>query len=341
MRAKGGGRKLQFPSIYEQIRTWVELERSHCHTVLPRHVGWKFHELLLQYHQELQAKNEQGSISNEEKKDLGNNTKMLKGLEEPKNLDRRARHVIESIGAKVRSPNLTTQLSDVEQQITAELSWNQHDYQIWRIAQTKDEDYKELFSRPDQAKQQMRKCVLHFSDQIPLWVKKPSNREVFAAHEAKKSAKDVTSHREKIREELDKKAHEKGIVKTENQQKGDEEKDQQIVPHDEGEEWHIPEAADRKSSGKKHLTTMREQNVDKYRITFEAHQSVLNFFDPDENPLGVVSPGILIVPGPHASLANISETGEWLQDETYTYMGQKRTHKKGNNVGRTLEQPSV
>ena len=63
MRAKGGGRKLQFPSIYEQIRTWVELERSHCHTVLPRHVGWKFHELLLQYHQELQAKNEQGSIS--------------------------------------------------------------------------------------------------------------------------------------------------------------------------------------------------------------------------------------------------------------------------------------
>ena len=337
MRAKGGGRKLQFPSIYEQIRTWVELERSHCHTVLPRHVGWKFHELLLQYHQELQAKNEQGSISNEEKKDLGNSTKMLKGLEEPKNLDRRARHVIESIGAKVRSPNLTTQLSDVEQQIRAELSWNQHDYQIWRIAQTKDEDYKELFSRPDQAKQQMRKCVLHFSDQIPLWVKKPSNREVFAAHEAKKSAKHVTSHREKIREELDKKAHEKGIVETENQQKGDEEKDQQIVPRDEGEEWHIPEAADRKSSGKKHLTTMREQNVDKYRITFEAHQSVLNFFDPDENPLGVVSPGILIVPGPHASLANISETGEWLQDETYTYMGQKRTHKKGNNVGRTLE----
>ena len=275
--------------------------------------------------------------ANEEKKDLGNSTKMLKGLEEPKNLDRRARHVIESIGAKVRSPNLTTQLSDVEQQIRAELSWNQHDYQIWRIAQAKDEDYKELFSRPDQAKQQMRKCVLHFSDQIPLWVKKPSNKEVFAAHEAKKSAKDVTSHREKIREELDKKAHEKGIVETENQQKGDEEKDQQIVPHDEGEEWHIPEAADRKSSGKKHLTTMREQNVDKYRITFEAHQSVLNFFDPDENPLGVVSPGILIVPGPHASLANISETGEWLQDETYTYMGQKRTHKKGNNVGRTLE----
>ena len=200
---------------------------------------------------------------------------------------------------------------------------------------------KELFSKPDQAKEQMRKCVLHFSDQIPLWVKKPSNREVFAAHEAKKSAKDVTSHREKIREELDKKAHEKGIVETENQQKGDEEKDQQIVPHDEGEEWHIPEAADRKSSGKKHLTTMREQNVDKYRITFEAHQSVLNFFDPDENPLGVVSPGILIVPGPHASLANISETGEWLQDETYTYMGKKRTHKKGNNVGRTLEQPSA
>ena len=76
---------------------------------------------------------------------------------------------------------------------------------------------KELFSKPDQAKEQMRKCVLHFSDQIPLWVKKPSNKEVFAAHEVKKSAKDATSHREKIREELDKRAHQKGTVETENQ----------------------------------------------------------------------------------------------------------------------------
>ena len=140
MRAKGGGRKLQFPSIYEQIRTWVELERSHCHTVLPRHVGWKFHELLLQYHQELQGKDEKGSISNEEKKDLANSTKMLKVLDDPKNSVRRALHIIQSIGAKIRSPNLTTQLSDVEQQIRAELSWNQHDFQIWRIAQMKDED---------------------------------------------------------------------------------------------------------------------------------------------------------------------------------------------------------
>ena len=59
----------------------------------------------------------------------------------------------------------------------------------------------------------------HASDQIPLWVKKPSNREVFAAHEVKKSAKDVTSHREEIRQELDKKAHDKGIVETENPQR--------------------------------------------------------------------------------------------------------------------------
>jgi hypothetical protein len=125
--------------------------------------------------------------------------------------------------------------------------------------------------------------VWHASDQIPLWVKKPSNREVFAAHEVKKSAKDVTSHREEIRQELDKKAHDKGIVETENPQKGDEEKDQQIVPHDEGEEWHMPEAAGQQSSGKTHLASMRGPHVDKYRITFEAHQSVLSFFDPDED----------------------------------------------------------
>jgi len=94
-RAKGGGRKLQFPTIYEKMSSWIELERSHCHTVLPRHVGWKFQELLLQYHQELKAKDQKGMLSNEQKKDLENRTKMLKALEEPKNNEKRARHIIQ------------------------------------------------------------------------------------------------------------------------------------------------------------------------------------------------------------------------------------------------------
>ncbi|CAL1132549.1 unnamed protein product [Cladocopium goreaui] len=38
--------------------------------------------------------------------------------------------------------------------------------------------------------------------------------------------------------------------------------------------------------------------------------------------------GILIVPGAHASLDNISAAGEWVEDDVFTYMGQTRKHPR-------------
>ena len=46
--------------------------------------------------------------------------------------------------------------------------------------------------------------------------------------------------------------------------------------------------------------------------------------------------GILIVPGAHASLDNISAAGEWVEDDVFTYMGQTRKHQKGAKAGRVL-----
>ena len=46
--------------------------------------------------------------------------------------------------------------------------------------------------------------------------------------------------------------------------------------------------------------------------------------------------GILIVPGTHGSLDNISAAGEWVEDEVFTYMGQTRKHQKGAKAGRVL-----
>ena len=46
--------------------------------------------------------------------------------------------------------------------------------------------------------------------------------------------------------------------------------------------------------------------------------------------------GILIVPGAHGSLDNISASGEWVEDDVFTYMGQTRKHQKGAKAGRIL-----
>ena len=337
MRASGGGRKLTFPELYKQTKIWLEEERSHGHTVLRKHVGWRFMELLAQHKKALQEKKDACTISASEGIELHAAVRMLESMESNENrLIKRAEHLISWMGAKCMQPNLVTQLSEIEQQIRAELTWNHHDYQISKIARMQDEDYKEMFSRPDQAKLQKMSCALCFSDQVPLWVKKPSSKEVFANWEIKTSANAVKIHRRNISQKLDEKAKQKALA---DQEEGDETKDdQQIVEHEGDEDdWHIAKPDEKAESGKKHLTTMREANVDKYRITFEAHQMVSGFFNPDEDPKGHVLPGILIVPGPHAALSNMSESGEWINEEQFYHCGQMRTHKAGNSVGRTLE----
>ena len=74
------------------------------------------------------------------------------------------------------------------------------------------------------------------------------------------------------------------------------------------------------------------------RVTFEAHQLVSNFFNPDEDPIGHVGKGVLIVPGQHARLDNIDDNGRWVEDETFSYLGEMKVHRKGESARRALEQ---
>ena len=54
------------------------------------------------------------------------------------------------------------------------------------------------------------------------------------------------------------------------------------------------------------------------------------------HPWGHCMKRILIVPGAHGSLDNISASGEWVEDDVFTYMGQTRKHQKGAKAGRIL-----
>ena len=343
MRAAGGGQKIEFPQLYEKVKAWVEMERSHGHTVLKRHISWKYMEYLQAEHIALQEKIEAGNASSHEKVTAQKAQKQLQALELEKNQNKRGDHLMRWMGAKQLKPNLKTTISEVEQEVRACLSWQQHDYQMHRMAAKKDKDMKELFARPEEAKANMRQAVLGFSDQIPLWVKMGSDKEIFAAHELKKAAPSVRAHRQKIAEDLRQQAEAKGTSaesledgkKDEAKTSVEDEINQQVVEHEE-EEFVISDPQSQAMSGKTHQTVQREIS-DKYRITFEAHQLVTGFFDESQDPQGHVLPGILIVPGPHASLSNINDNDEWIHSESFQYMGQMRHHVAGQKVGRVLE----
>ena len=169
-------------------------------------------------------------------------------------------------------------------------------------------------------------CARLFRSDPTLRVKKPSSKEVFAGFKLRSSAKKVSVHRQKIREQLAKDATVRSAWPVQDEVVRAEGADEQIAEHDDpGLPFHEPSAPD---AGKTHLTTLREVNVDKYRITFEAHQLVTGWFsllgeEPCE-PIGHVLPGVVIVPGPHASLDNISKDDEWIETESFVHTEQVR-----------------
>ena len=98
-----------------------------------------------------------------------------------------------------------------------------------------------MFAQPDKAKKHAHQCVLGFSDQIPLWVKKPSSKEVFAGFELRSSAKKVSVHRQEIREQLVKDATVRSAWPVQDEVVRAEGADEQIAEHDDpGLPFHEP-----------------------------------------------------------------------------------------------------
>ena len=118
-----------------------------------------------------------------------------------KQREERAKMLMDAIGAKHMTPNALAPLSNEEQQISAELAWNHHDY-IMSLVSMGHEDLKKFVAKPE--------CMLGFSDQVPVWVKKGSTKAVFAGHETRTHGKTIKTIRRDLQDELNQQAHETG-----------------------------------------------------------------------------------------------------------------------------------
>ena len=95
---------------------------------------------------------------------------------------------------------------------------------------------------------------------------------------------------------------------------------------------------DQKGGGRVHLIIMTDPAIEKMSITFEAHQLVSNFFNPDKDPIGYVGKRTFIIYGQHARLDSIDDKGRWIEDKSFNYLGDIKLHRKGESARRALEQ---
>ena len=70
----------------------------------------------------------------------------------------------------------------------------------------------------------------------------------------------------------------------------------------------------------------------KYRITVELRQLVLNWFSADKKPTDVLGRSLVIVAGVRCRLSNISDAGTWLQTENFKVGETMVNHIKGRSA---------
>ena len=70
----------------------------------------------------------------------------------------------------------------------------------------------------------------------------------------------------------------------------------------------------------------------RWRVSFIARQSIENWFQPDKLPTGKVLPSVLLVYGTHCRLENISQTGHWVESESFEFQGQTVRREAGQKV---------
>ena len=83
------------------------------------------------------------------------------------------------------------------------------------------------------------------------------------------------------------------------------------------------------------ITTTRKSagKPPRWRVSFIARQAVERFFDSTSDPQGRILPSILLVPGTHGRLENISSAGTYIKEESFQVGGELVVRKAGDKAG--------
>ena len=343
VRKTGAGAKQKFPNILPKLQNWLRDEKTHGHQVLKKHLGWRW---LIELQAEVsEKKKEMDRLGESEvgarvvlKTKVEEGEAMLRRhMKDEKAMQKRCDGLVKALGAKELRPNLTTHLSHARHRPPSLApSWP---------TMGSDQRTPRL---PFPSSSALRLAWPQGPQACPAPQRQPSTDHSHAAASSVEPSpaaqhEVATAPQKEVREKTRRVLKEQvGMKKRGRQGRGG-----QVVKRAEDE----PEVQEEGklslsmedvvgeggAGGLRHPTRKADAQADKMRITFEARQLVLNWFKPGAEPEGKVWKGLLIVPGQHARLDNISEKGEWKETESFEYRGQVRTHVKGQKAGRALE----
>ena len=307
-RGRGAGAKNRWLEQWKAVRQWHWRERCAGH-----HVDKA--DIFLQLVDEVQAtvelllKQELEKLSGEQREWLEFTKGRLERIvEDDHDRDAYVTRLMAWMGAKNLAPQRYTELTEEEEALRAELTWQLFDYSLQLAAFGSEEELKGIVADPKKWIEERRRVVLVMSDQIPFWVGLGHRKTVYAAFERESSKRHRRNRSREFQETP-------GGVQTA-----------------QGAEGQVPvEEVAKDAEGQ---TQKRGLNAgkEKLRVTFENRNAIFNYFDEDQEPVGVVLPSILLLIGAHARLSNISDDHRWIKHEEFYEGGELRVHLAGKKT---------
>ena len=166
------------------------------------------------------------------------------------------------------------------------------------------EELHEFVLEPDQVMKHRKEMVIELEDEIPVWIALGIGKKICS--EKMGAAIKEGRQQSKLRAKARKKKEE--IVQKEQQQS----QFRGTLPH--GQE--------------------------KVRVTYVDRNVVYHAHDPEKAPEGQRIKPVLIVPGAHARISNITlePPYKWINTETFEYLGQEITHTANTSTKGTMKE---
>ena len=334
VRKSGAGRKFHLEEIMKEVKLWHDAERRMGHQVDAHDVRLEFQDRVQWHIAAEQSKKEGADLKKVKKWQLCIDTMSKMSLKLERQLSAR---LCKKMKVKLLTPSRYSQLTPTEERVRCELTWQQFDERMWIAAVADAKELSTWVADPHDFIKKRSETWLVFSDQIPFWVKIGFMKILFAEFELEKMSRKKLQQLRRDNTQMNQMPQ----SSTKLADAGGTADDAAAGTADDAAHGTADDAAD--GMGEMEGQTQKRGSDpagEKCRITFEARQAVVGYFNGDaenggEEPKSLILPSILVVKGAYARLSNIDAEGCFVKDESF-WIGEQKIERLAGQSARGL-----
>ncbi len=303
-RAKGGGRVDKLRFLYPLVKDFFETMRLHGKYIDAQDLEDYLQGTMQRYVDEaskpevVEALEDAAAPTLARIEDVKSELTRLRDPKVSSNVHKnRQEQLMRFCDARLRRPQRLTTLTLAEERARWQCTLQAYDRLLWEAM--RPEFLKDRVINPEEFVEGVEDTVVCHADQVPCWLRIGSQMQLYRAGEVRK-----------------RKRHEEATANLSEQ----------------GAQVQVTEAEDGMAQSRQNA----KGEGDRFRVTLEMSQLVLNVFKPGEKPEVRHGRLVLVVPGAHARLSNISEAGVFVEDEVFMVKGKQRVRKKGTAAGNLM-----